>query len=51
MPSSFTDFSHRFYKSGQYKIARLINYWARVLTGSDIHPGATTARASSLITP
>ena len=32
--------SHRLYLRGQYKIARMINYWARVLTGADIHPGA-----------
>lgn len=33
--------SHRLYLKGQYKLARLINYWSRVLTGADIHPGAT----------
>ncbi|NLI74106.1 MAG: serine O-acetyltransferase [Euryarchaeota archaeon] len=32
--------SHRLYLKGQYKLARLINYWSRVLTGADIHPGA-----------
>lgn len=32
--------SHRLYLKGEYKMARLINYWARVLTGADIHPGA-----------
>jgi len=36
--------SHRLYSQGQYKIARLINYWARVLTGADIHPGATLGK-------
>ncbi len=33
--------SHRLYLRKQYKLARAINYWARVLTGADIHPGAT----------
>ena len=32
------------YKKGNYKAARLINYWARVLTGADIHPGATVGK-------
>jgi len=36
--------SHRFYVQGQYKVARLINYWGRVLTGADVHPGATVGR-------
>lgn len=36
--------SHRFYAQGQYKLARAINYWARVLTGADIHPGATLGK-------
>jgi len=36
--------SHRLYERGQYKIARLINYWARVLTGADVHPGATMGK-------
>lgn len=33
--------SHRLYLKGEYKIARLLNYWGRVLTGADVHPGAT----------
>ncbi|WP_081580008.1 serine O-acetyltransferase [Methanomassiliicoccus luminyensis] len=32
--------SHRLYEKGQYKLARAINYASRVLTGTDIHPGA-----------
>lgn len=36
--------SHRLYGQGQYKLARLINYWARVLTGADIHPGASLGK-------
>ena len=36
--------SHNLYLRGQYKIARLINYWSRVLTGADIHPGATIGK-------
>lgn len=36
--------SHRLYMKGQYKMARLINYWARVLTGADVHPGATVGK-------
>jgi serine O-acetyltransferase len=36
--------SHRLYLNGQYKMARLINYWARVLTGADIHPGAKVGK-------
>lgn len=36
--------SHNLYSRGQYKIARLINYWSRVLTGADIHPGATIGK-------
>ena len=36
--------SHRFYVQGQYKVARLINYWGRVLTGADVHPGATVGK-------
>ncbi len=33
--------SHRQYLKGHFKTARAINYVARVLTGADIHPGAT----------
>lgn len=36
--------SHNLYARGEYKIARLINYWSRVLTGADIHPGATIGK-------
>jgi serine O-acetyltransferase len=36
--------SHRLYLRGEYKMARLINYWARVLTGADVHPGATLGK-------
>mgnify|MGYP001010557642 CR=1 FL=1 len=36
--------SHRLYNKGEYKMARLINYWARVLTGADIHPGASMGK-------
>ncbi len=36
--------SHRLYATGQYKMARLINYWGRVLTGADVHPGATVGK-------
>ncbi|MBC7107533.1 MAG: serine O-acetyltransferase [Methanomassiliicoccales archaeon] len=32
--------SHRLYLKGQYLLARAINYFARILTGADIHPGA-----------
>jgi len=36
--------SHRLYLKGQFKMARLVNYWSRVLTGADIHPGATAGK-------
>ena len=36
--------SHRLYVKGRHKSARAINYVARVLTGADIHPGATIGR-------
>lgn len=36
--------SHRLYMQGQFKLARLLNYWARVLTGADVHPGATVGK-------
>ncbi len=32
--------SHRMYLRGDFKMARAINYFSRVLTGADIHPGA-----------
>ena len=34
-------FSHNAYLKGNFMIARMINYFARFLTGADIHPGAT----------
>lgn len=36
--------SHRQYLKGHFKTARALNYAARVLTGADIHPGATIGR-------
>ncbi len=33
--------AHRQYLRGHYKTARALNYISRVLTGADIHPGAT----------
>ncbi len=36
--------SHRLYERRRYKTARAINYFARVLTGADIHPGAKVGR-------
>ena len=33
--------SHRQYLEGNFIMARAINYFARFLTGADIHPGAT----------
>jgi serine O-acetyltransferase len=36
--------SHRAYLKGNFFMARAINYWARVLTGADIHPGATIGK-------
>lgn len=36
--------SHRAYLKGNFFMARMINYWARVLTGADIHPGATIGK-------
>ena len=32
--------SHRLYRKGRHKTARAVNYFARILTGADIHPGA-----------
>jgi len=32
--------AHRFYLKKRYKTARAINYFSRILTGADIHPGA-----------
>ncbi|MEM0449448.1 MAG: serine O-acetyltransferase [Methanomassiliicoccales archaeon] len=36
--------SHQAYKKGNFMIARMINYFARFLTGADIHPGATIGK-------
>lgn len=36
--------SHRQYLKGNFGLARAINYFARFLTGADIHPGATIGR-------
>jgi len=36
--------SHRLYLRRRYKTARAVNYVSRVLTGADIHPGATIGR-------
>ncbi|MEI6796122.1 MAG: serine O-acetyltransferase, partial [Methanomassiliicoccales archaeon] len=33
--------AHQQYLRGNFTLARGISYWARVLTGCDIHPGAT----------
>jgi len=32
--------SHRLYLRGHYTLARAVNYFARIITGADIHPGA-----------
>lgn len=36
--------AHRLYLKRRYKTARLVNYVSRILTGADIHPGATIGR-------
>lgn len=36
--------AHRMYLKKRYKTARALNYFARVLTGADIHPGARIGR-------
>ncbi|MEW5748456.1 MAG: serine O-acetyltransferase [Candidatus Thermoplasmatota archaeon] len=36
--------SHRQYLKGHFKTARALNYVSRVLTGADIHPGATIGK-------
>lgn len=36
--------SHRQYLKGHHKMARALNYVSRVLTGADIHPGATIGK-------
>lgn len=37
--------AHRQYLKGRYKTARAINYFSRILTGADIHPGATIGKS------
>ena len=37
--------SHRQYMKGRINAARAINYFARFLTGADIHPGATIGKS------
>ena len=37
--------SHKAYLKGNLTTARMINYFARWLTGADIHPGATIGKA------
>lgn len=36
--------SHRLYLKKQFLIARAVNYFSRVLTGADIHPGAVIGK-------
>ena len=36
--------SHIFYKLKLFLVARMINYFGRMLTGVDIHPGATIGK-------
>jgi len=36
--------SHRLWQRGKINLARAINYCSRVLTGADIHPGATIGK-------
>jgi serine O-acetyltransferase len=36
--------AHKLYLKRRYKTARLLNYVSRVLTGADIHPGATIGK-------
>ncbi len=36
--------SHRLYLKGNFILARAVNYFARWLTGADIHPGATIGK-------
>ncbi len=40
----FHNIAHRLYLRKRYKSARLINYVSRILTGADIHPGATIGK-------
>jgi serine O-acetyltransferase len=36
--------SHRIYLKGNFMIARAINYLSRMITGADLHPGATIGK-------
>jgi serine O-acetyltransferase len=36
--------SHRLYLKNQFLLARAVNYFARLLTGADIHPGAKVGK-------
>lgn len=36
--------SHAQYLKGNYRLARALNYFARWITGADIHPGATVGK-------
>ena len=36
--------AHRLYRAKLFLLARIINHWARIWTGIDIHPGATIGR-------
>jgi len=36
--------AHRLYLKRRFKTARMINYFARVMTGADIHPGAVIGK-------
>jgi len=36
--------SHRLYLKKQFLLARAVNYFSRVLTGADIHPGAVIGK-------
>jgi serine O-acetyltransferase len=36
--------AHRQYLKGHFKAARMLNYISRMLTGADIHPGATVGK-------
>jgi serine O-acetyltransferase len=40
----FHNSAHRQYLKGRYKTARALNYFSRILTGADIHPGATIGK-------
>jgi serine O-acetyltransferase len=40
----FQKISNQQFKKGNFMLARAINYFARFLTGADIHPGATIGK-------